>query len=126
MIRSTNHGVTGLAAALLAALLQLTLITGVFAGMGEAGQRASAPGLYSHICTYGGTRSDHPAPPANTACLLCPVCVAMALGTTLAPTIPVPAPPGVSIPAPAPLPPPFFAAPAPAIAAAYPRGPPLI
>jgi hypothetical protein len=111
----------GLLAAVLAATLQFVLLAGSLsgafaesaaqAGIAQAGQCHDTPGNHTHN---------------DAACALCPVCLSITLPGLLPPYAPAVPPPAVrAMPGPTPLPPAQFP-PARVLAAAYPRGPPLI
>jgi len=111
----------GFLAAVLAATLQFVLLAGSLSG--AFAQSASL----SAIATAGDC-GDQPGRHHHTdaACALCPVCLSLTLPGSLPPHAPAPPAPSVH---PAPAATPVWAQrllPSRVLAAAYPRGPPLI
>lgn len=122
MDRRTNRFQAGLLAAVLAATLQFVLWAGVLSGAVAQPANAHAGALNAIHCTTGESPAHDHAP--GSACLLCPVCLALSLPGTLPAPPPSPAPPDPAGSAPAL--PSLSLAPAPRLllASAYPRGPP--
>jgi hypothetical protein len=114
----------GLLAAIMAATLQFVLWAGVLSGALGA---ASSPQVAAVVAAQSPCAPGHtPGEPHNgLSCALCPVCLAMSLPGTLPAPAPGLAPPLEAGHAPRIVTRAPGEAPAPLLAAAYPRGPPL-
>jgi hypothetical protein len=113
----------GLLAAVFAATLQFVLWAGVLSG--AVGQPATSPVAALNAAQSHCLTDQAPAHHHGPSCLLCPVCLALSLPGTLPGPQPAILPPALAGLAPVHGAPAPTAAPAPMLAAAYPRGPPL-
>jgi hypothetical protein len=125
MRQRSNRFQAGLLAAILAVTLQFVLWAGVLSGaVGQPAtpQLTALSATQSH-CITDQAPGHHHLP--GTSCLLCPVCLALSLPGTLPGPQPTILPPTLAGRAPDQAVRNHQAAPAPLLAAAYPRGPPL-